>query len=199
MTTTVATTEAEQAVNKVFGQAPTPKQVDALCLAYDTAAAKVAVAEADRDAAKTPLLDAVQRWGVVPPNAERTHRLKGVLYVADATAGTKIEMSEPAIERLQQELKRRKKGKLFPQLFSTTVKHSLERGAAELLALEIGAMPEDVRSQFTALFAQCFDVSTKAPAVNVCLVKALEEKEQKKAARTAKKTKPSAMAKKGRA
>jgi hypothetical protein len=201
--------EAELAVSEVFGIPPAPKQptpkpptpdeVDNLCLAYDKAAADVEAAETKRDAAKAPLLAQVRAYGAVPANAERTRRLTGVMYGADSTTSTSIEVNEPAVDAFRSKLIQHRKSKLFAEIFEATTKHSLREGSSELLKLGIQAMPEAERAELLLLYAQCFSPKTKAPSLTVYLVAALRAKEDKKAAKAAAKdAKAQGKAKRGR-
>jgi hypothetical protein len=174
--------------------APTPKEIDDLCLKFDEAKIAADKAAEKLSTAKGDLLAIVQNHGYMPADASKTKRLEGTIYVADATTSSTIKVKDAAVATLQSELSRLAKPKLFGELFDTEVKHSLKKNAAQTLNLAIGGLPEDKRSHLLALYGSCLDVNTKTPTLSVELVAALREKEaaaqakaEKKAAREAKK------------
>ena len=171
-----------------------PPEIDDLCIGFDSA--KIAVEEAQQElsAAKGELQAAILTQGYTPAHAEKTTRLEGQLYIADATEASTVEMNEGAIGALQRELSRLRKPRVFKELFARRVSHSLKKDPAGTLKLAIGALDDEEQKRILGLFATCFDVNTKAPSVKVYLAEALRAKEaeaaekaEKKAAREAKK------------
>ena len=69
---------------------PTPEEIDDLCLAFDKSRVAVEAAEQQYSNAKGPLLAAVRNFGYVPSHAEKTTRLEGIVYIADATVATAV-------------------------------------------------------------------------------------------------------------
>lgn len=167
--------------------APTPTEVDDLCLAWETA--KIAVEEAEKkaSAAKAPLLAAVQQHGYIPKGAEKTLRLEGVIYTADSTTGTTIEIVEAQVAELQLELSRARKPRVFGQLFERKVRHLLKKGAADLLKLAIGALADDKQAHLVGIFSRCFSAESKSPTLSVQLCAVLMKKEADAAEKAAKK------------
>ena len=168
-------------------QAPTPEMIDGLCMNFDAARAVVEEAQQKLSTAKGALLEAVQNYGYTPANAEKTTRLEGTLYIADATV-------EAPVGELQSELSRLKLPKVFIELFDRKVKHTLRKDAAGTLKLAIGGFSSDVQSRLLSIFSSCFNVNAKAPALSVELAAALRQKEaeavakaERKAAKAAKK------------
>jgi hypothetical protein len=179
---------------------PTPTAIDDLCLKFDTAKIAVEKAEQNLSTAKGDLLEVVQDFGYTPTNAEKTTRLEGALYVADATVATSVSMNEAPIGELQSELSRLKKPKLFGMLFERKVKHSLKKGAGSTLKVEIGGLETETQKRILGLFVSCFSVDSKAPALTVELATALRQKEAEaqakadaKAAKAAKKAEREAL------
>lgn len=168
-------------------QVPTPVQVDDLCMAYDEARMKVEEARRDESEAKAALLAAIQAHGYVPKGAEKTLRLDGQVYVADATTATSIEIMDTAVAELQAELSRAQKPKVFPKLFERRVRYLLRKGAADILRLAIGALSDDRQAHLLGLFSRCFIAESKAPSVSVQLCAVLQKKEADAAARAEKK------------
>lgn len=171
---------------------PTVSEIDDLCLAFDKAKIAVEKDEQVFSTAKGELLATVQDYGYTPTNAGKTTRLEGLIYIADATVASTVVVNEAPVAELQSELSRLKKPKIFGELFDRKVKHSLKKNAASTLKLEIGGFPDDTQKRLLGLFATCFNVDTKAPALSVELAVALRQKEaeaiekaERKAAREA--------------
>ncbi|MDR3797987.1 MAG: hypothetical protein P4K93_07530 [Terracidiphilus sp.] len=177
---------------------PTSTQVDALCEKFDAAKMEADLAGQELSKAKGELLAMVQDFGYTPTNAEKTMRLEGTLYVADATTASTFEIIETSVGELQSELSRLKLPKVFGTLFQRKVKHSLKKDAASTFKIAIGAFEETTQTRLLGIFATCFNVNTKAPALSVELATALREKEAAAAEKAAKKAEREAKkAKKG--
>lgn len=164
-----------------------PEVIDNLCLAFDTRKAAVETAQEALSTAKGDLMEAVQDHGYMPPNAPKTKRIEGILYIADATTGTTLEIDEARAAELEQELSRKKMPKLFGDLFERTVKHTLQKNAADTLKIAIGGMGQDQQSRLLSLFSSCFKVNSKTPSLSVNLAASLREKEAATAQKAAKK------------
>jgi hypothetical protein len=164
-------------MNTEMKPAPKPSEIDDLCIAFDTAKSAVEKEEQKLSTAKGALLEAVQDFGYTPTQAEKTTRLEGTLYIADATVATSVAVKEAPVAELQSELSRLKKPKLFGLLFERKVKHSLKKNAASTLKVEIGGFEDETQKRLLGLFASCFDVETKAPALSVNLAESLRQKE----------------------
>jgi hypothetical protein len=169
---------------------PTPTEIDDLCQKFD--AAKIAADKAGQQlsTAKGDLLEVVQDFGYTPSHAEKTTRLEGTLYIADATVATTVAVNEAPVGELQSELSRLAKPKVFGLLFERKVKHTLKKDAASNLKVQIGGFDLDTQKRLLGLFATCFTAESKAPALSVDLAAALRQKEaeaQAKAAKAAKK------------
>jgi hypothetical protein len=167
--------------------APTPTEVDALCLRFDQAKIVADDAAEKLSTAKGELLVIVQNYGYMPADASKTKRLEGVIYVADAITSSTFKIIEALVAKLQSELSRLGKPKIFGEIFETEVKHTLKKNAAQTLKLAIGGFPESIQSRLLALYGSCLDVNTKTPALSVELVAALREKEAAAEAKAAKK------------
>jgi hypothetical protein len=166
---------------------PTAGQIDMLCTLYDDAKIAADHAAQELSRRKGELLALIQDYGYVPAGAEKTMRLEGTLYVADATVASTVEINEAPVGELESELSRLRLPRVFRQLFARKVRHTLEKDAPEKLRLAIGGFTEPVQKRLLALFASCFTVNSKAPALSVDLAAALREKEQKAAEKAARK------------
>lgn len=165
---------------------PTPEQIDDLCIAYDDARIAKENAEQQLSAAKGELLSVVQSFGYTPAHAEKTMRLEGHLYIADATVASTVEINDARVEELQSELSRLKRPKIFRGLFQKRVKYTLLKDAGDVLKIAGGCFPEEVQTRLLGIFASCFTVNSKAPSLSVDLADALRKKEEAAAAKRAK-------------
>jgi hypothetical protein len=156
---------------------PTPTQIDNLCEKFDAAKMEADLAGQQLSTAKGELLALVQDFGYTPTHAEKTTRLEGTLYIADATVATSVAVNEAPVGELQSELSRLAKPKVFGMLFERKVKHTLKKDAASTLKVEIGGFDLDTQKRLLGLFATCFSAETKAPALSVDLAAALRQKE----------------------
>jgi hypothetical protein len=156
---------------------PTPTQIDNLCEKFDAAKMEADLAGQQLSTAKGKLLEVVQNFGYTPSHAEKTTRLEGTLYIADATVATTVAVNEAPVGELQSELSRLKKPKVFGLLFERKVKHTLKKDAASTLKVEIGGFDLDTQKRLLGLFATCFSAESKAPALSVELATALRQKE----------------------
>jgi hypothetical protein len=166
---------------------PSPEEIDTLCLAVDTAAADAELANSKLSAAKATLLVIVREFGYVPTRAEKTKRLEGILYVADSTVGSKIEIDEEAVAELQLELSRAKKPSVFGELFETNTKHTLRKSAGDVLKLALANLVDKKQAALLGIFARCFRNDSKAPSITVDLLEVVKAKEAKAEATAAKK------------
>jgi len=170
------------------GKTYTAEQIDDLCIEFDNACIHLEEAQRVHSAAKGDLLAAVQAQGHIAPRADKTTRLEGVLYVADSTVGSTVDIDEAAVGELRSELSRMKKPSLFATLFDRKVKHQLRKDAGDTLGLKIGGMADEIQTHVLGIFARCFAVNSKAPSLSVSLASALQEKERLGAERAAKKS-----------
>lgn len=166
----------------------TPAQIDDLCIAFDAADASKDEAGRALSEAKGDLLAAIRAQGRVPAGAEQTTRLEGELYGADSTEGRTIEINEDKVAELQSELSRLKKPKVFKSLFARRVSHQLvSKDGAGALKLALANLKPAESQRVMAIFSGCFTVGVKAPSVKTFKIAALREREEKAAAKAAKK------------
>lgn len=166
-----------------------PDEIDDLCIEFDNCRLKLETAQQAHSAAKGILLAAVQAQGHIAPRADKTTRLEGVMYIADSTVGSTVEIDEAAVGELHYELSRAKKPGIFRLLFDRKVKHQLVKDAGDTLKLKIGGLPETAQTRMLGIFARCFAVNSKAPSLSVDLASSLREKEAAAAAKATKKAK----------
>lgn len=178
----------------------TPQQIDALCLEFNDTKLAVEDAQQRHSTVKGELLAAIQSQGYTPARADKTTRIDGTIFIADATTASTIEVNEAAVGELQSELSRLHKPRVFSGLFERKVKHALIKDADVKLKLAIGKLGEPVQKRLLGIFASCFRVGAKAPSLSVELADVLRKKEaaaaEKAAQKIAKATKKAASPKK---
>ena len=167
---------------------PTPEQIDDLCLAFNDAKWNYDSAASALSTAKGELLALIEKHGATPARADKTLRLEGSLFVADATTSTTVEINDAKIEELQSELSRMKKPSLFRKLFTRTVKFKIVEAAPKTLELAVRAMPTPAQNRLNAIFAQCFKVNPTAPRLSVEEIAIARKKEETAAKREKKAT-----------
>jgi hypothetical protein len=159
---------------------------DNLCVDY--AAKQLAADDAKRiaDAAKALVMNAVQKYGHVPTNAEASRRFEGADWIATVTTPKTIEIIDGNVTELELLLSEAKLPKIFPLLFSRRVEYSLQKDAERVLPQ--ASLPAKLRDRILSLYAQCFTQKTKTPSLKVeaiATVRAREEKAARKAAKKA--------------
>ena len=167
--------------------APTPQAVDAMVREYNEQKLVVDAASEQLRIRKSTLIDAIQRHGYVPAGADKSLRLDGIEFVSTVTTASTVEIVDSSVVRLQLALSAAKKSRLFRLLFDRRVKYSLVKDAADKLKTATAGMPDAAQKKFALLFASCFDVGTKAPALNIDSIADLRAKEERAAKKAAKK------------
>lgn len=155
--------------------------VDDLCRDYNEKKAAADVANEALRASKAALIADVQLLGYVPAGADKSVRLDGVDFVATVTTATSVEIEDGSVIELQLALSNAKKPGTFRKLFDRRVKYSLRKNAAETLQAATARLPEPAQKKLAQLFASCFAVATKAPALTVESTAAIKAKEAKAA------------------
>jgi hypothetical protein len=159
--------------------------IDRYCREYEAKRQEIEASSADLATKKALLLNLIETYGYVPPNAEKSRRLDGVEMVATMTVGSSVEVKSDPVTKLQLRLSHFKKPRVFKQLFSKTIKYSLVKDASTSLKLAIQTLPAEAQAEILVLFTSCFEVNTNTPSLKVetvAVIKAKEEKAAKKAA-----------------
>jgi hypothetical protein len=160
-------------------------QIDALCFEFEEKKQAAELAVAALSEIKAQLIDRVEKQGYVPSNAEKSKRLDGVIWVATTTTGSTVEVKTESVVKLQLELSRLKKPRLFAKLFARQVKYSLVKDAADALKLALASLAAAKKAPVLALFSSCFDVNSKTPSLSVDSISAVKAKEEKAAKKAA--------------
>jgi hypothetical protein len=159
---------------------PTPEEIDAEIVFYESAMASVREAERVADGYKKRLIFLVDSFGARPDGAEQSLRLAGRRNTVTVTRGTTIAVNEQAVSEFRQYL-----GSLglqiFEQLFAAQTSHKLVDGARTLLKKL--SMPRRAEEKILSLFGRCIDVKAKAAAVKVEVIKPTKPARKPKAAR----------------
>lgn len=173
------TTEAPRLtmLGEVFAQASggealaplNPDQIDTCIAEYEFALRASSAADAVLRTAKQGLTLLVQQQGSVPAHAEQSLRIVGRRNQATITTANTIEVDEDAVGDLKQYLIHQGlHSELFGRLFGINTKHTLVKGAKEVLAGFKLQLREHER--ISSLFGLCIHPKPKAPSLKVELI-----------------------------
>lgn len=152
----------------------------------------LAQAKERADKIKARILDAVQKFGYVPTNAEKSRRIDTARFIATVTTGTTVEINDANCTELELLLAHARRPKLFSLLFERRVEYSLAQTAAE--TIKGTRWPRKHADRIRTLYALCFSPKPKTPALSIESRQAFEERERKAAAKAAKKSAKAAKA-----
>jgi hypothetical protein len=144
---------------------PTPRQIDEIVEHFEQIRDEAELADERYIECKDALIALVKRFGIVPPGAESSVRIQGILTSVTVTTGTTIAIKEDAVGELKGAMEANERSDLFALLFSTRTKYELQKDAAT--QLRIANIPQRLVKKFTELYARCFDVKKKAPSLKV--------------------------------
>lgn len=159
-------------------------EFDALCQDFVAKQLVADEAETVAKAAKALVLDAVQKHGSVPKNAEASRRVEGADWCGTVTSGTSVEVNDSTVQELEITLSRAKRAEVFPLLFARRVEFNLVKGAETVL--KQAKLPARWRDRIHQLYAQSFVVKGKTPSLKVEPIAAVREREEKAAKKAAK-------------
>jgi hypothetical protein len=150
--------------------APTPKQVDALCVSYEKAkseadalGAVVKMKQAAVDVLKVELVELTQAWGI--RHTEKSQRLLGLGSWAQTTVATRVTTDAAKVEDLRTYLGKQELPGVAGMLFTAHTTYSLVAGPQAVLAtLQLGAR---VRIKLASMLGLCFSIATSAPGLKV--------------------------------
>lgn len=158
---------------------------DRLCSDYVAAQSRVDEAKRLADQKRAAVLAWVEENGHVPTNAESSRRCEGADYSATVTTASTVEIRDDIVTELELVLSKAKLPGVFGQLFSRRVEYTLLKGAERVLP---GAkLPKRYSERILQLYAQCFVPKKKTPSLKVELISDLRAREEKAAAKAAKK------------
>jgi hypothetical protein len=180
--TTVPAAETQPAETVESHVRPSPDAIDAIARIYlDAQASKKAatdkVAELEAD-----LIQLVANWGVVPPHAEKSRRLKGNIAELTVTHSDVLTIVEERVDTLKEALEANGYGEWFGKLFKLRSKWEVVEGAEAALKAE--TLPKRLSEKVLNLWGRCITVKPKKPSLRV------DMGEQPKKATRAKKVKP---------
>jgi hypothetical protein len=160
--------EAEKAADRVFGnERPSPEQIDDVVREYLRAKAmRESWAEdvADREAC---LLSLVMKWGIVPPNAEKSRRLNGRVAELTVTKSDTITINDERVETLKDALEANGHGEYFRKLFTLRSKYEIVEGAEA--ALKVDSLPKRLSEKVLNLFGRCISVKAKKASLKAVI------------------------------
>lgn len=157
--------EAERIANEVFDERPTPEQIDEKALQHRAAKQRCAEADAAFKAIEIDCAAMVKKWGVVPPNAEKSRRLTGHLSELTVTKSDTITIDDERVIDLRDALNTVGRLDFFKRLFAEQTKWELVDGAKTALKSE--ALPKRLAEKVLNMFGRCFQPKTKKPRLTV--------------------------------
>ncbi len=157
--------EAERIANTVFGERPTPEQVDELARKHNILKLTKANAAAEFEAVELELVALVQQWGIVPPNAEKSRRLNGRLAELTVTKADTLTINDERVETLKDALVANGHGDYFAKLFTLRSKYEVVEGAEAALKSE--SLPKRLSEKVLNLWGRCISVKAKKPSLKV--------------------------------
>jgi len=180
--TAVSTTATEPAETVESHVRPSPEAIDEIAKLYLEGVAAKASATAAVAELESKLIDLVAKWGVVPPHAEKSRRLKGAIAELTVTKADVFTIVEDRVTVLKEALEANGYGEWFGKLFKLNSKWEAVEGAEAALKAE--TLPKRLSEKVLNLWGRCITVKPKKPALRV------DMGEQPKKAARAKKVKP---------
>lgn len=167
-------------------EALNPAQLELDCQHYLWWRKEQEIAKTKADAVKARIMHAVEKFGQVPTNAEKSRRLETAKHVVTVTTGTAFEINDQAACELELLLSRARCGGKFALLFTRRSEYSLVKSAADAIKHE--RWPKKFAADIRMLFLSCFSTSSKTPSLTVEPREAVEKRERVAAAKAAKKS-----------
>lgn len=146
---------------------PTPDQIDVLAKRYndaklDKASASLAFEEVEDEAIRM-----VTQFGIVPPGAEKSRRLKGRLAELTVTRADAIIIDDARVINLRDALDSNGRGEFFKRLFAVRSKFEIVDGAESALKQE--SLPKRLAEKVLNMFGRCISVKPKNPSLKVVI------------------------------
>lgn len=172
--------EAESVFAQLAAERPTPEQIDGIAEQYLKMKASAADMRAHVEMLEQQLVDLVQRWGTVPPYAEKSRRLAGNLAELTVTKSDVLTINDERVETLREALEANGHGEYFAKLFTLRSKYEIVEGAESALKSE--SLPKRLAEKVLNLFGRCIAVKAKKPSLRVSVAKPSPAKRQRKTA-----------------
>jgi hypothetical protein len=157
--------EAERVANEVFGERPTPEQIDEKARQYLEAKQKCAEVDAVLKGIEIECVALVKQWGVVPPNAEKSRRLAGRLAELTVTKSDAITVDGARVIDLRDALQSAGRHDFFKRLFAEQTKWEIVDGAES--ALKVESLPKRMAEKVLNMFGRCILIHAKKPSLKV--------------------------------
>ncbi|MGE5057239.1 MAG: hypothetical protein ACM3WP_24030 [Acidobacteriota bacterium] len=126
----------------------------------DTMAARLEEITAEADHLRETLRAQVEQYGSVPPRAEKSRRLAGILYQFTVTRGLTTDVKDAEVERIRENCP----GDLFAQLFTTVTRYKVAGTAMRILA---DRLPPDSPRNLRLLFNRAVVTTESTPKLRV--------------------------------
>ncbi len=168
---------------------PSNKHLDVIqfefnCRQYLHQRGLLEIAKTQCDALKPLIIADVERFGLVPTNAEKSRRIDGRDFVATLTTGDGIEVNDAAALELEILLSKARQSKVFPSLFTRRTEYSLVAGAGRII--EHTKWPKRWADEIRNLYGRCFTANKRTPILKVERRADVEAREKEAAEKAAK-------------
>jgi hypothetical protein len=144
---------------------PLPEVIDTLAQSYLNAQLSRANAQGAVAELEAKLIEMVQNWGIVPPHAEKSRRLKGHLAEVTVTHSDVLTIVDDRVEVLREALETNGYGEWFAKLFKLRSKWEVVEGAEAALRSE--SLPKRLSEKVLNLWGRCITVKPKKPSLRV--------------------------------
>lgn len=164
--------EAERIAAEVFSEGnetrrPTPEQIDDLAQRLREAKLEKITAAEDFDSLEEEAIRMVTTFGIVPPNAEKSRRLKGRLAELTVTKSDTITIDDARVIDLRDALSSVGRPDFFKRLFTVQSKFEIVDGAENALKSE--SLPKRLAEKVLNMFGRCISVKAKKPSLKVVI------------------------------
>ena len=147
---------------------PTPDEIDAAIVEYESAQRLVKAAQETADGVKQRLIFLVDHFGEMPAQATASHRLAGRHNEAVVTRGVTTTVNEPAVADFEEYLESKGRLELFARFFAVETKHSIVSGAVDVL--KTIQLPKMIEEKLFQLYGRTITVKTKSPSLKVSII-----------------------------
>ena len=146
---------------------PTSEHLDDLAVRYVIAKADRREAAARVEQIEAEAIALVELWGVVPPHAEKSRRLVGLLSEFTVTKADTLTIVDDRVETLKEALEANGYKDYFGKLFTLRTKYEVVEGAEAALKSE--SLPKRLSEKVLNLWGRCITVKPKKPSLKIML------------------------------
>src|SRR5579884_3132589 len=146
---------------------PTPEQIDALAERYESVKQELNEKKAEFESIEQEAIAMVTQYGMVPPYAEKSRRLRGHLAELTVTKGDTLTVNDDRVTDLKEALEANGRGEFFGRLFTLRSKYEVVEGATDALKTE--PLPKRLAEKVLNLWGRCITVRSKKPSLKVVI------------------------------